>query len=624
MPTKRTQPAAEKPETDTSSGEVENTPTDRLEDVIEDFNTAWSYTSSSWHKRWRDNYFLYNNQRVSIGYVGISNVFIPMVYSTVETLCSGLFGSKPKFDFIPPQHKQDQATDILNGLLDYYWERDQWSLKVINTGRTMFMLGTAVDYWYWDIDHPVMLNVPLRDFFIDPTATSMEDARWMGRRYLTTVEQLKEYEVVDPKTGDMKPKYSNLDHVHDYKNPDRTDKEEKDMWYGTTLDIEDGQVECIEYWTEDRVITVANRCAVIEDAENYYKAKGKANGNEHAKGLMPFADARDIVDPSLFYAKGTVDFIAGQQEQLNDLTNQHGDSITYTLNQQYTIDPKYPHLQGQVKNLPGATYLAEAGAIQPIQRGQIPPEAFAQIQNIKNEIRETTASNEVIKGANVTGAGDTTATEINAQVAGAGQRLSLKVTQLENGYFHRMARIIFAMIRLYVTEKTMVQIIGKDGAKWEEFDPKEFKDGEYEPRVQLDITVQNKKQEQAGMAKEMLAAFLNDPDVNQQELKKLVLQKGFELDPDEVSVLMTPEPQPMQPPMGALPAGAPQDMSGQMPMPNMGAMPMGAPMPPQQPDMASLAASLPPEILQQLPPDTTPEELQQIADAYAMGSGVPA
>jgi hypothetical protein len=589
--------------------EKQEAKTSSLDTVLNDFKTAWEYASGSWHKRWQDNYRLCNNQRISVGYVGISNTFVPITSSTIDALTSGLYGSKPKFEYVPPQNKQDQKTDILNGLVDCYWDKDQWSLKVPETGKFKFMLGTAVDYFMWDIDHPVLIHVPIRDFFIDPLATTLENARFMGRRYLTTVEELESYEIVDleaepDEEGNQpfKKKYTNLDKVEDYKNPDPTDKEEKDMWYGSTIaEPAKGQVECIEYWTNDKVITIANRCTVIEDGENYFKAKdaanqkanGKADADIYAKGLMPFADDRDIVDPSLFYAKSTVDTIAGQQEQLNDLTNQLSDALTYIINQQYTIDPKFAHLQGQVKNLPGATYVAAKDAIMPIVRGTIPPDAFVQIQNIKNEMRETTGVNEIVKGAPSEG-GKSTATEINAQVAGAGQRITLKVTQLENGYFHRMARIIFAMIRLYVTEPTMVRIIGKDGAKWEQFDPSEYDDGDYEPRIQLDITVENKKKEQAEMAKEMLAAFLNDPDVNQQELKKLALQRSFDLDPDEVNTLMQPAPAPGMPGMDPL---ADPTMAGQ----------------PQQ--SGNPLDGIPPEVLAQLPENPTEDELQLVREA---------
>jgi hypothetical protein len=85
----------------------------------------------------------------------------------------------------------------LNALLDFYWEKDQWSIKIINTGRGTDAGRHGVDYFCWEGDHPVLINVPIRDFFIDPTATTLENARYMGRRYLTTIDELKSYEIID-------------------------------------------------------------------------------------------------------------------------------------------------------------------------------------------------------------------------------------------------------------------------------------------------------------------------------------------------------------------------------------------------------------------------------------------
>lgn len=522
--------------------------------VMDRFTASWDYCTGSWHARWINNYSLYNNNRVKVGYNGITDTFVPMTFSTIETMTSALFGSKPKFSFIPPEKKADQETDVLNALMDSFWDRDQWNIKVINWGRNMLMLGTSVVYLWWDMDHPCMINVPIRDFFIDPMASTLENARYMGRRFLTTLDELKTFEVVDPKTGKMGKKYKNLDKIegnNQMGSPEgenggatgeNTDKQEKDMFYGSTLsNAEEHQIEVIEYWTEDKCISIANRGTVIEDAENYYKSKGKANGDEYAKGLMPFSGLRDYVDESLFYAKGEVDFIADEQELLNDITNQTIDAVTFTLNQMYTLDPKHADLLNEIENLPGATYLAEAGTLQPIPMRPIPANAFEERQNIKNEMRETTASNEVVKGTSTDTA--VTATEINAQVAGAGQRIKLKVVQIENEGFHRLARIVFQMVQLYVTKPMQVRITGKTPAEWAQYDPNEFK-GEYEPRVQLDIDIQQKKRQDAQVAQEMLAAFDNDPTVNQVELKKLVLSRAFELDPDEVALLMQPPEQP--------------------------------------------------------------------------------
>lgn len=579
----------------------EKSPTGVLKQVIDDFDASWDYATSSWHERWQNSQFLYNGNRIKRGYIGITDTFVPMAFSTVETLTSGLFGSKPKFNYMPPKDKPDQKTDILNGLLDFYWDKDQWSLKIINTGRNMFKLGTAVDYFYWENDHPCLINVPIRDFFIDPTAISIETARYCGRRYLTTKDELESFEIIDfdqepDEDGNypMKKKYKNLDKIKQGSQGENTDKQEKDMWYGSTLTSpETDQIEVIEYWTLDKTISIANRSTVIEDSDNYYKAKAVSNGEEYAKGILPFADARDYVDESLFYAKGEIDIIGDQQELLNDITNQNIDSITYTLNQMYTLDPKYAHLISEIENLPGAVYPVEANSLQPIPQRQIPPDAFLERQNIKNEIRETTASNEVVKGVASQGPGQTTATEINAQIAGAGQRFSLKVTQIENGYFYKVAKLVFRMVQLYVTEPMMVRILGKDGARWEEFDPSEF-DGEYEPKVQLDATIQNDKQVEASSAKELLVAFRDDPDINQQELKKLVLQRSFDLDPDEVDTLVA---QPQGP--ATQEAMTLESMMGQ----NAQAMPQA--MPPE------MLPEMPPEAVGQ-PAQLTPEQEAQL------------
>lgn len=547
---------------------------DMLDKVMKDFWASWNYCSGSWHQRWIDNYKLYNNNRVKVGYQGITDTFVPMTFSTIETMASALFGTKPKFGFIPPSSKPDQKTDILNSLMDSFWDKDQWSIKVINWGRSMLMLGTSVVYLYWDMDHPCMINVPIRDFFIDPMASTLENARYMGRRYLTTINELKSFEIVDPETGEMRKKYKNLDKIESNNQQmstdgvttggatgDLTDKQEKDMFYGSTIsNPEMGQVEVIEYWTPDKTISIANRGTVIEDTENYYKTRAKSvpdpltgEKNEYAKGIMPFSALRDYADESLFYAKGEVDIIADEQELLNDITNQTIDSVTYTLNQMYTLDPKHADLLNEIENVPGAVYLAEANTLVPIPVRPIPANAFNERQNIKNEMRETTASNEVVKG--VSADSSVTATEINAQVAGAGQRIKLKVVQIENEGFHRLAEIVFAMVQLYINEPLLVQITGKNGQEWAQYNPYEF-GGKYEPRIQLDIEIQQRKQQDANMAKEMLAAFMGDPEVNQQELKKLVLSRAFELDPDEVSILLQPPPPPtMAPNPGGAPGG---------------------------------------------------------------------
>lgn len=546
---------------------------DPVDFVVKSFTQSWDYTQSNYHKLWEDAWKLYNNQRVKRGYVGITDTFVPMTFSTIETLVAALAGSKPQFDFIPPHQNPDQNTKILNSLLDYYWDKDQWNVKVISWVRSMLLNGTGVVYLMWDIDHPVMVNVPIRDFIIDPMATDLNNARFMGRRYLTTLEELKSFEVADPETGEMVKKYKNLDRIEAMRSgEEQTDKELKDLFYGSTVtDADKEQVEVIELWTKDKCYSVANRSICIEDCENYHLTQAKKSDPDASEGLIPFAAQRNYIDESLFYGKSEVDPFKDQQELLNDLTNQNTDAVTFNLNQMYTLDPDASDMIEQIENLPGAVYPLKDGQLKPIPMQAIPQNAFQERINIKNEIRETTASDQVLKGVSGTGAGDQTATEVQAQVAAAAQRFGIKVTQLENEGFHRLARIIFSMVKLYVNAPMLVRIVGKDGVQWEEFNPEEFMDGEYEPRVQLQSTVEAHKQDDINKNKELMASLLADPMVNKNELYKLVLPKVFDLDPDEVQALLTPDPSQMMPGMGAptdqgMPqAGAPEDQPSDLP-----------------------------------------------------------
>ncbi len=583
-----------------------------LEKVNKDYSAAWTYTEGSYHRVWEDCWKLYNNQRTEDGeaYDGIANTFVPMTFSTIETMVSAIAGGKPKFGFKAKKEDQTQETKVLTAKIDYYWDCDKWSIKVINWVRNVLMYGTGVVYLWWEIDRPRMINVPLRDFFIDPTATTREDAAYMGRRYLTTVAELKSFEVIDPKTGKMEPKYKNLDKIPNGTDTgntgDPTDKQEKDMWMGSTLaDAPSSQIECIEYWDQenDKVYVIANRSVEIYNEDNPYKTQAKLNGEKYAKGLMPFIAQRDYVDEALFYGKGEIEPIMQEQELLNDMTNQTVDSVTYTLNQMYTLDPAYADYINEVENIPGAVYPFPAGTLQPIAKGIVPSAAFNQIANIKQEIRETTSASEVAKGVDQS-VSNVTATQIQAQQQSAGQRFGIKLTQFEEEGFHDLGQLVLKMMQLYSKTKDKVRVSDESGTTWEEYSPEKFK-GDYEPEVQLASTIKEIKIQDDAKADAIFQSMVSNPLVDQTELTKMYLMKRFDIDPDEVQKLMVNGGQ-SDTSMPGVPAG--MENGTPMGVPNAGGLP---------PDMG--AGSLPPEGA------APPIELQakDLVKLYELSSGQP-
>lgn len=520
-------------------------PSDKVAKVTAAWNSSWNYCSGNWHTYWQNMTDLYDSKRVWVGYNGISDTFVPMPFSTVETMVAATAGEKPLVEYISTAPEQVTNTEVLNGLYSYYWDLDNWTNKEVMNVRQYFKKGTTVKYYYWDIDHPAMKVLPLRDFFIDPTANILnyDDAGYMGYRFLADKKTLQDEQIIDvdkaSKTyGQLIPKYKNLDKLDtNYEVGDQTDKQEKDTHMGTTLDknAQDNQIEVICYWTKDEVVYVGNRQEVIYENKNYFKERQEFLGWPNPEGMYPFVIDANLPDESLLFGKSAIDAIAKPSELLNDLTNQNVDAVSWSLDPVMELDPQYANYMDKIKNVTGAVYPFKPGSYSAVNKPQVPANAFNERTNIKNEIRETTAVDEIIKGVQTPSR--TTATEVKAQVASAGRRFDLIVSQLENGGYYRSAKLVFQMVRMYVTTPTMYRVLGKDGVDWKTFDPQMFQ-GDYEPRIKLKATLEQEKANKMRNIKEMYTALLGNPLVNQAGMTRLVLQKAFDLEPDEVDGLV--------------------------------------------------------------------------------------
>lgn len=515
-----------------------------VERVKTGVKSSKTYTDSSWKPRWDNWTKLYNSERTLVGYNGISDTFVPMSYSTVEAMVSATAGDKPLVEYIPTRPDQDTNTDVLNSLFSYYWDLDSWTLKTTQHSRNLFKLGSSVLYVYWDIDHPVIKNIPLKDFFIDPTATFFEYQRagYMGYRFLTSKSALESEKIVDPVTGELVPKYINLNKLSDRNSEENdTAKEEDDTLMGSTLDksAQKDQVEVICYWTLDEKVYVANKEQVIYYGVNDIKQRQQFLGYPNPTGMYPFIFDAFTPTETQLYGQSILQPIEKPQELLNDLTNQNIDAVSWALDPEMELDPMYSDYLDKIESATGNVYPFKPGSYQPVQKLPIPSSVFNERTNIKNEIREATAVDEITKGIRMTS--DTTATEVKAQVAQASRRFDLIVGSLENGGYYQLAKLVFQLIQHYVTVPVMYRVVGKNGVDWKTFDPNQFK-GDYEPRIKLKATLDNEKNQKIRDIKEMYTAMVGNPFINEQELTTFVLAKAFNLEPDEAaSLVKTPE-----------------------------------------------------------------------------------
>ena len=552
-------------------------------DVVAEYQTHWRYAQATYHLRWKDAWSITNNQRINRGYEGVADTFIPLTFSIIESTKANVIGGRPKFTFLPTTDDQKGDTDILDSAVDYVWDKGYYQQRVFDWVDGALTYGTSILMITWDtkLDIPVPRFIPVKDFWIDPTASTIElaerDGLPCGYRYLTTAEALKARQVVNPDFDDAKPETGTnkrVTNLYDHAAIDRagelkalqTDATDKNMWQGSTLgdDAKSKQVEVIVRYCGERKTEVVNRKEIIYD------------GDAEIEQMYPFAPLYDFKDPSLFYGRGHVDILKQRQEELNDVDNQDTDNMSFQLDSVKWVDPTYAHLIPQIVSGPGVVIPIPGNMWGEAPKPGYNPKAKEKRDEIKDDMREAVGAGEVIQG--VQAQHDQTATETSVQQLNAGKRFDLLIQQMESGGFQRLAKLMFKFMQKYADKEMLVRTVGNKGVRFDKFMKDDYP-GEWDPKVQLDASAKTEQIQAAQQVGQMFMQYSQNPLINLMELSKLDLRKQYGLDDTEVELLLSNPGQQggPQPSDGTqAPAQAMASSPGMPPLPGAPA-PQGAP-----------------------------------------------
>lgn len=535
-----------------------------LDEVVAKLESSITY-AESYYERWEKNWKAYNSIRTHHDYFGVANDFVPETFTIIESIKANIMGGKQRFEYMPQREDQNADTKVLNNLVEHYWYSNNFPAATTNSTDDMLKNGTGFLWNFWDGDKGVIPKyVPLKDNIVDPLSTNYWNERYQGFRYLTTIDQLKAKTIVDPETGEIVPRFKNLNKVKPLEEEggskdQKTDKQTKDDFNDSTLDEEarKEQVEVFYYVDKEKLVQIANRNTIIEERETPFKRDAEIidsfddQGNPvqfelpEIKPFLPRAPFRDYIDGSLFYAKGEIDIIRETQERLNDTSSQKRDNLSYMVNRSYVLDPAFADKIDEFDSVPGAIYTVPPGAIDTLPVQPIGADADNEMFRIKDEMRRATAADEIIQGAGQD-KGLLTATEVRAQLAQAGSRFSLKINQLEREAFKITADIIFKLIQINVDTELAVRIIGPNGAEFKNYNPGEYL-GDYEPRVMLETSAAAVAEEEKQNAMMFYQMASQQPFINPIELFKQTATKMFQVDQQDLDNLILEPQQPQIP-----------------------------------------------------------------------------
>lgn len=512
---------------------------------------------------------MYKGKRVIRNYEGVADVSIRESHTIVETLVANIASGYPKFHFVTTMEEQSRDTDIINEMMDYYMLCNQMGLKNQEWVREMLIYGTGVLGVEWRDGEPFIFNIPLRDFFFDPTATGMvqtlNPAKWAGYEYLADKDELKNSEIFSAKENKWVKRYNNLDKLG--KAPKSNgkkgmDKDFKDLFQKSTLGevASENQVHVIKlhHLPTGRIYEIGNKKEFIYNEETWCQREEETRmvtvnvedqdvevpqQLDEIHPFLPFAILRDYIDSSQFLGAGEMELLLPDAELLNDYESMQVDNNAYQNTPMYWVDPQFADLIPEIETIPGAVYPIPRNAMGTIERPQLSTDLDNKEDRILQRMRRATAADESVQGG-ATGNSRTTATEVSTQLQQAQMRFSTKISNLESEGYAQLALLIFKMVQIFVTKQTAIRMVGEGGVYFKDFDPWEY-NGKWEAHAQLDTTIKQNNVEVGLKDQAVYDSLMKTPGLDQIAIARWwVKKKDPTMTDEEFNKFILPPPPP--------------------------------------------------------------------------------
>ena len=215
-------------------------------------------------------------------------------------------------------------------------------------------------------------------------------------------------------------------------------------------------VTLYEYWTDDRVITVANQSVVLRNIENPYWYRRK-----------PFIRIVDTIDPHNFYGIGEIEPIEDLQASLNTIRNMRMDNINLIINRMFTvlrhadIDPE------QLIARPGGFIdVNDHDDLKPLELKNVTADSYREDDLIRNDMDITSGVNDYVRGTNPDRRETATTSSVLSQASN--ERIKLKSTIMEDMGLRRLGLWLAALNMQFVDRPYTVRLLGDGGIDFTE------------------------------------------------------------------------------------------------------------------------------------------------------------
>ncbi|OPZ94951.1 MAG: hypothetical protein BWY74_00162 [Firmicutes bacterium ADurb.Bin419] len=488
-----------------------------------------------------------------------SKAYIPTGWSSVETLIPRLLNRKPIIHYIPGGAEDIDRAKKLSRLFSYWYEKTGAFFTMVNWLKSALIYGTSFARLDWEfkicprkfwsasgdnylvseevvveMDDPKLRLIDNYNIFVDPSATNIDEARWIIERIYTTVESLEKenedmkylkerlLEKGETEMANSIVLYSNLSEVKrankgsiEREEYERDKKELSDL-DSTAMDNTVNEVALLEMWD------MQTKETVLIDTVSGEIIRKRSFPYWHYS--HPYLVAYDSIKPLSLWGKGELEPIEKVQHVINTITNQKVDNINYILNFMWKARPTIDDDE-LVPEQGGIIHVSDMNDVEPLNMPHVTQDAHQELAYWDGVVQNVLGINDYIRGLGQSG--DQTAAEVQIKTQQANFRFQHKIQLFEDYTLKKLGNMVLALYQQHLTDEKILKIFGENGMEFERLTPEDLL-GQYDAMPEAGSSAPDDEQ----TTKEQLMNFYmlvkDDPMWNKTELAKKVAEKfGF-------------------------------------------------------------------------------------------------
>lgn len=452
-----------------------------------------------------------------------SRIWIPIAFFVIETVTPRLVAQLPSFTVEPVGPEDSEAADLMETLLIWASDQSGLYLELVSALKSALMYGTGIlktgyeEKVRYDIKRePEMeeqfATIPMTDpsnggqpmvdldgnpmtqqvslgaqptgqlvmtrtpyvaysgpkaeavdidnFFIDPVASTIENARYVIHRVYrdrTHLQEMFERGVYKRPPEDIWNAF-----LTEHATLKRLDSIGRSASAGLSAGGDKSMIELLEIWTDKTVVTVAG------NGERGGFILLRVIRNPYAHGEKPFVRIVDHLVPHEFWGIGELEPLEGLQDIMNALWNSRIDNVKLVLNTMFLAVMDFIVDPADLQVRPAGVVRVTEGvpldqAVKPLNLGEVTGSSYEELGEAERMTEKVSGVSQLTAGTGSDPALGRTATGLALVSETGNARFSHKVRIAELTGFRSLARQFASCLQQYTPPEMVIRIKGEVG-----------------------------------------------------------------------------------------------------------------------------------------------------------------